>query len=246
MVPKKHGYCPEAESGIGDPWRALPTVGFALFVFVVVLLYAASGTFLIGRAALGWKKSILVKYWQWVRKGVAVGQYFWGVYYFCFSTVYPISMETYQVHWCIHSILVALVVVSPPNLWHKSKKYTQLQGCLFNLYSLLNLKRVWINHNDSFFHLLHLSWTCVIYLIVDHQCWWKRSSESNHILCSHPDAYPKSEMIYTWTKGPEKSVEVPKESSSLVQYDLIGQTVSSETIKSITGEMFNNLSQYAT
>nr|XP_026241854.1 gamma-aminobutyric acid receptor subunit alpha-4 isoform X5 [Urocitellus parryii] len=50
------------------------------------------------------------------------------------------------------------------------------------------------------------------------------------------DAYPKSEMIYTWTKGPEKSVEVPKESSSLVQYDLIGQTVSSETIKSITGE----------
>ncbi|KAJ8795339.1 hypothetical protein J1605_018354 [Eschrichtius robustus] len=60
-------------------------------------------------------------------------------------------------------------------------------------------------------------------------------------MCSHPDAYPKSEMIYTWTKGPEKSVEVPKESSSLVQYDLIGQTVSSETIKSITGEMFNNL-----
>ncbi|KAM8968398.1 gamma-aminobutyric acid receptor subunit alpha-4 isoform 2-T2 [Sarcophilus harrisii] len=50
------------------------------------------------------------------------------------------------------------------------------------------------------------------------------------------DAYPKSEMIYTWTKGPEKSVEVPKESSSLVQYDLVGQTVSSETIKSITGE----------
>ncbi|XP_058155089.1 gamma-aminobutyric acid receptor subunit alpha-4 isoform X2 [Dasypus novemcinctus] len=49
-------------------------------------------------------------------------------------------------------------------------------------------------------------------------------------------AYPKTEMIYTWTKGPEKSVEVPKESSSLVQYDLIGQTVSSETIKSITGE----------
>lgn len=42
-------------------------------------------------------------------------------------------------------------------------------------------------------------------------------------------------MIYTWTKGPEKSVEVPEESSSLVQYDLLGHTVSSETIKSITG-----------
>uniref|UniRef100_A0A8C7YKV3 Gamma-aminobutyric acid type A receptor subunit alpha4 n=1 Tax=Oryzias sinensis TaxID=183150 RepID=A0A8C7YKV3_9TELE len=49
-------------------------------------------------------------------------------------------------------------------------------------------------------------------------------------------AYPKTEMIYTWTKGPEHSVEVPPESSSLVQYDLTGQTVSSETIKSITGE----------
>uniref|UniRef100_H3CDH5 Gamma-aminobutyric acid type A receptor subunit alpha4 n=1 Tax=Tetraodon nigroviridis TaxID=99883 RepID=H3CDH5_TETNG len=49
-------------------------------------------------------------------------------------------------------------------------------------------------------------------------------------------AYPKTEMIYTWTKGPQHSVEVPPESSSLVQYDLIGQTVSSETIQSITGE----------
>ncbi|TTG17222.1 Gamma-aminobutyric acid receptor subunit alpha-4 [Bagarius yarrelli] len=46
-------------------------------------------------------------------------------------------------------------------------------------------------------------------------------------------AYPKTEMIYTWTKH---SVEVPTESSSLVQYDLIGHTVSSETVKSITGE----------
>ncbi|KAF7707400.1 gamma-aminobutyric acid receptor subunit alpha-4 isoform X1 [Silurus meridionalis] len=46
-------------------------------------------------------------------------------------------------------------------------------------------------------------------------------------------AYPKTEMIYTWTKD---SVEVPDESSSLVQYDLIGHTVSSETVKSITGE----------
>uniref|UniRef100_A0A8D0HH65 Gamma-aminobutyric acid type A receptor subunit alpha4 n=1 Tax=Sphenodon punctatus TaxID=8508 RepID=A0A8D0HH65_SPHPU len=49
-------------------------------------------------------------------------------------------------------------------------------------------------------------------------------------------AYPMSEMTYAWTKGPEKSVEVPEESSSLVQYDLLGHTVSSETVKSITGE----------
>uniref|UniRef100_G3TVH0 Gamma-aminobutyric acid type A receptor subunit alpha6 n=1 Tax=Loxodonta africana TaxID=9785 RepID=G3TVH0_LOXAF len=49
-------------------------------------------------------------------------------------------------------------------------------------------------------------------------------------------AYPKSEIIYTWKKGPLYSVEVPEESSSLLQYDLIGQTVSSETIQSNTGE----------
>ncbi|KAG8439088.1 hypothetical protein GDO86_005338 [Hymenochirus boettgeri] len=49
-------------------------------------------------------------------------------------------------------------------------------------------------------------------------------------------AYPKSEIIYTWKKGPLYSVEVPEESSSLLQYDLIGQTVSSETLNSNTGE----------
>ncbi|XP_043917339.1 gamma-aminobutyric acid receptor subunit alpha-4 isoform X2 [Protopterus annectens] len=49
-------------------------------------------------------------------------------------------------------------------------------------------------------------------------------------------AYPKTEIMYSWTKGPDQSVEVPEESSSLVQYDLVGQTVSSETVKSITGE----------
>ncbi|XP_043925460.1 gamma-aminobutyric acid receptor subunit alpha-4-like isoform X4 [Protopterus annectens] len=48
-------------------------------------------------------------------------------------------------------------------------------------------------------------------------------------------AYPKSEIVYTWKKGPLYSVEVPPESSSLLQYDLIGQTVSSETMISNTG-----------
>uniref|UniRef100_A0A8C7IDG5 Gamma-aminobutyric acid type A receptor subunit alpha6 n=1 Tax=Oncorhynchus kisutch TaxID=8019 RepID=A0A8C7IDG5_ONCKI len=49
-------------------------------------------------------------------------------------------------------------------------------------------------------------------------------------------AYPMSEIVYTWKKGPLFSVEVPEESSSLLQYDLIGQTVSSERLKSNTGE----------
>lgn len=53
---------------------------------------------------------------------------------------------------------------------------------------------------------------------------------------SRLDAYPISEIVYTWKKGPLSSVEVPQESSSLLQYDLIGQTVSSERLKSNTGE----------
>ena len=53
---------------------------------------------------------------------------------------------------------------------------------------------------------------------------------------SMTDAYPISEIVYTWKKGPLFSVEVPQESSSLLQYDLIGQTVSSERLKSNTGE----------
>ncbi|KAJ8006216.1 hypothetical protein DPEC_G00125980 [Dallia pectoralis] len=43
-------------------------------------------------------------------------------------------------------------------------------------------------------------------------------------------AYPMSEIVYTWKKGPQFSVVVPQESSSLLQYDLIGQTVSSERL----------------
>lgn len=53
---------------------------------------------------------------------------------------------------------------------------------------------------------------------------------------SSSDAYPISEIVYTWKKGPLSSVEVPQESSSLLQYDLIGQTVSSERLKSNTGD----------
>ncbi|KAG7215393.1 hypothetical protein INR49_022518 [Caranx melampygus] len=49
-------------------------------------------------------------------------------------------------------------------------------------------------------------------------------------------AYPISEIVYTWKKGPLSSVEVPQESSSLLQYDLVGQTVSSERLKSNTEE----------
>lgn len=59
----------------------------------------------------------------------------------------------------------------------------------------------------------------------------------SNVLCSaSSDAYPISEIVYTWKKGPLSSVEVPQESSSLLQYDLIGQTVSSERLKSNTGE----------
>lgn len=63
MVLKQHRYCSEAESGIGDPWRALPTVSF---VFALVLLSeTASGIFLIDGAGLDRRSwSVLVKKWN--------------------------------------------------------------------------------------------------------------------------------------------------------------------------------------
>nr|XP_020474898.1 gamma-aminobutyric acid receptor subunit alpha-4-like isoform X2 [Monopterus albus] len=49
-------------------------------------------------------------------------------------------------------------------------------------------------------------------------------------------AYTSSEIKFTWRKGPKASVECPKESMSLLQYDLVGQTLSSEIFKSNTGQ----------
>lgn len=49
------------------------------------------------------------------------------------------------------------------------------------------------------------------------------------------DAYTSSEIMFTWRKGPIASVECPKESMSLLQYDLVGQMLSSEIFKSNTG-----------
>ncbi|XP_036431239.1 gamma-aminobutyric acid receptor subunit alpha-6a [Colossoma macropomum] len=48
-------------------------------------------------------------------------------------------------------------------------------------------------------------------------------------------AYTNREIIYTWRKGLEESVDIPPESSNLLQYDLIGKTLSSETLKISTG-----------
>uniref|UniRef100_A0A4W5JMI7 Gamma-aminobutyric acid type A receptor subunit alpha2 n=1 Tax=Hucho hucho TaxID=62062 RepID=A0A4W5JMI7_9TELE len=49
-------------------------------------------------------------------------------------------------------------------------------------------------------------------------------------------AYTMSEVTYVWTSKPADSVVVEGESSRLNQYDLLGQTVGQETIKSSTGE----------
>lgn len=50
------------------------------------------------------------------------------------------------------------------------------------------------------------------------------------------DAYTISEVTYAWTKNASDSVVVEGESSRLNQYDLLGQTVGQETIKSSTGK----------
>lgn len=50
------------------------------------------------------------------------------------------------------------------------------------------------------------------------------------------DAYTISEVTYAWTRNASESVVVEGESSRLNQYDLLGQTVGQETIKSSTGK----------
>ncbi|XP_053329757.1 gamma-aminobutyric acid receptor subunit alpha-3-like [Spea bombifrons] len=49
-------------------------------------------------------------------------------------------------------------------------------------------------------------------------------------------AYPKTEVIYSWTNGSDKSVAVAPDGSRLNQYDLLGLVVGTETIRSSTGE----------
>uniref|UniRef100_A0A8C5TP96 Gamma-aminobutyric acid type A receptor subunit alpha3 n=1 Tax=Malurus cyaneus samueli TaxID=2593467 RepID=A0A8C5TP96_9PASS len=48
-------------------------------------------------------------------------------------------------------------------------------------------------------------------------------------------AYTKTEVIYTWTLGKDKSVEVAKGGSRLNQYDLLGHVVGTEMVRSSTG-----------
>lgn len=55
------------------------------------------------------------------------------------------------------------------------------------------------------------------------------------MLLAFKDAYTSSEIMFTWRKGPVASVDCPKESISLLQYELVGQTLSSEIFRSNTG-----------
>ncbi|KAF0044753.1 hypothetical protein F2P81_003911 [Scophthalmus maximus] len=49
-------------------------------------------------------------------------------------------------------------------------------------------------------------------------------------------AYTKTEVTYIWTRNASQSVEVAPDGSRLNQYDLVGQSVGKEIIKSSTGE----------
>ncbi|KAL2098965.1 hypothetical protein ACEWY4_005445 [Coilia grayii] len=49
-------------------------------------------------------------------------------------------------------------------------------------------------------------------------------------------AYTTSEVTYIWIRNASDSVQVASDGSRLNQYDLLGQTVNKETIKSSTGE----------
>lgn len=52
---------------------------------------------------------------------------------------------------------------------------------------------------------------------------------------SSSDAYPVSEVVYTWTTGAAKSVVVAEDGSRLNQYHLIGQTAGTEDIYTSRG-----------
>lgn len=52
---------------------------------------------------------------------------------------------------------------------------------------------------------------------------------------SFTDAYPVSEVVYTWTQGAAKSVVVAEDGSRLNQYHLIGQTAGTEDIHTSRG-----------
>ncbi|XP_006874848.1 PREDICTED: gamma-aminobutyric acid receptor subunit alpha-3 [Chrysochloris asiatica] len=49
-------------------------------------------------------------------------------------------------------------------------------------------------------------------------------------------AYTTAEVVYSWTLGKNKSVEVAQDGSRLNQYDLLGHVVGTEIIRSSTGE----------
>uniref|UniRef100_A0A8C4X175 Gamma-aminobutyric acid type A receptor subunit alpha6b n=1 Tax=Eptatretus burgeri TaxID=7764 RepID=A0A8C4X175_EPTBU len=49
-------------------------------------------------------------------------------------------------------------------------------------------------------------------------------------------AYPLSEILYTWKKGNNTSVDIPQNSSSLLQYDLVGHNADFEIIRSSVGD----------
>lgn len=53
-------------------------------------------------------------------------------------------------------------------------------------------------------------------------------------LCS-PDAYPVSEVVYTWTQGASRSVVVAEDGSRLNQYHLTGQTAGIEDVHTSRG-----------
>lgn len=61
------------------------------------------------------------------------------------------------------------------------------------------------------------------------------------IAFAFPDAYTSSEIMFTWRKGLIASVDCPPESISLLQYDLVGQSLSSEVFKSSTGNAYCQL-----
>lgn len=87
-------------------------------------------------------------------------------------------------------------------------------------------------HTDSVIDDSNEATSNMLTCILDVHMW---KMNGLHLSLSLSDAYPVSEVVYTWTQGAAKSVVVAEDGSRLNQYHLIGQTAGTEDIHTSRG-----------
>lgn len=108
---------------------------------------------------------------------------------------------------------------------HSSYWSCKLQGDIFTLkYEI----RKYQFYSKQWFCEIHNLWCCTVLILL--------TKVLKTIFFWFPaDAYTTSEVTYIWTYNASDSVQVAPDGSRLNQYDLLGQSIGKETIKSSTG-----------